>query len=249
MNMTNGGWYSSQLDEGHKPPQVHVKIEDVGGKLLFTVEVVADEPGEYTADIRGLVFQVADDSVLGSLKISPNGPERYDVTAKAFAAGGTNIFPKKDGLIDPDLNVNGPGNDITWDIAVQIGEPGNDGITRTSFVLESTAGPLSLEDIDDNLYFGVRLKSVTEVGSDQGLSDKILFTSPPYSAPPPAPLKASLGDRLWEDTNNNGKQDDGDTGLDGVTVHLLDEAGHPVLKDGVAITTVTKDGDSTSSRT
>lgn len=74
MNMTNGGWYSSQLDEGHKPPQVHVKIEDVGGKLVFTVEVVADEPGEYTADIRALYFRSPMTACWEASRSLPMGP-------------------------------------------------------------------------------------------------------------------------------------------------------------------------------
>jgi fimbrial isopeptide formation D2 family protein/uncharacterized repeat protein (TIGR01451 family) len=36
---------------------------------------------------------------------------------------------------------------------------------------------------------------------------------------------ASLGDRVWEDTNGNGIQDDGATGIAGLTVRLLDAQG------------------------
>ena len=39
---------------------------------------------------------------------------------------------------------------------------------------------------------------------------------------------AALGDYVWVDTNRNGVQDDGDTGLNGVTVNLLDGAGNAV---------------------
>ncbi len=36
---------------------------------------------------------------------------------------------------------------------------------------------------------------------------------------------ASIGDRVWSDTNDNGIQDDGATGVGGVTVHLLNSGG------------------------
>ncbi|MBX2872853.1 MAG: carboxypeptidase regulatory-like domain-containing protein, partial [Saprospiraceae bacterium] len=39
---------------------------------------------------------------------------------------------------------------------------------------------------------------------------------------------ASLGDYVWEDTNGNGIQDDGDTGVEDVTVNLKDEDGNVI---------------------
>ncbi|MTV41158.1 SdrD B-like domain-containing protein [Duganella radicis] len=40
--------------------------------------------------------------------------------------------------------------------------------------------------------------------------------------------QAHLGDTVWEDTNGNGVQDSGETGVAGVTVQLKDSAGHVV---------------------
>ena len=42
---------------------------------------------------------------------------------------------------------------------------------------------------------------------------------------------ASLGNRVWNDINNNGLQDAGEPGIQGVTVELLDAAGNPIDKD------------------
>ena len=42
-------------------------------------------------------------------------------------------------------------------------------------------------------------------------------------------LQAASGDRVWEDLNHNGHQDDGEPGLPGVTVVLLDSTGTPLL--------------------
>lgn len=42
---------------------------------------------------------------------------------------------------------------------------------------------------------------------------------------------ASLGNRVWNDLNNNGLQDAGEPGIQGVTVELLDAAGNPIDSD------------------
>ncbi|MEM9291362.1 MAG: SdrD B-like domain-containing protein [Acidobacteriota bacterium] len=48
---------------------------------------------------------------------------------------------------------------------------------------------------------------------------------------------ASIGDRVWNDDNGDGVQDAGETGIDGLTVTLLDAGGSPV-----AVTTTGPDG-------
>ena len=51
---------------------------------------------------------------------------------------------------------------------------------------------------------------------------------------------SSLGDYVWRDLNGNGIQDGGESGLNGVTVNLLDASGNPVRDaNGNPITTVT----------
>lgn len=42
------------------------------------------------------------------------------------------------------------------------------------------------------------------------------------------PTTASVGDRVWFDTNSNGVQDAGETGISGITVTLLDGSGNPL---------------------
>jgi len=42
---------------------------------------------------------------------------------------------------------------------------------------------------------------------------------------------ASIGDRVWEDSNENGLQDDGEPGVAGITVNVLDSAGAIVGSD------------------
>ncbi len=45
---------------------------------------------------------------------------------------------------------------------------------------------------------------------------------------------ASLGDRVWLDLNNNGVQDSGETGINGVAVELLDSAGNVLTSSSTA---------------
>lgn len=42
------------------------------------------------------------------------------------------------------------------------------------------------------------------------------------------PVKASLGDFVWNDTNQNGVQDPGEVGISGITVTLYDNLGNPI---------------------
>lgn len=54
------------------------------------------------------------------------------------------------------------------------------------------------------------------------------------------PNAVSIGSVIWDDNNDNGKQDDGETGIAGATVMLLDGAGVPV--PGVASVTTDASG-------
>ncbi len=54
------------------------------------------------------------------------------------------------------------------------------------------------------------------------------------------PILGTIGDTVWRDDNNDGIQDPGEPGVQGVTVNLLNAAGNPVLDDnGDPITTTT----------
>ncbi len=49
-----------------------------------------------------------------------------------------------------------------------------------------------------------------------------------FSGPCAAPPEAAIGDLVWLDANQNGIQDAGESGVAGITVHLLDNAGQSV---------------------
>ena len=59
-------------------------------------------------------------------------------------------------------------------------------------------------------------------GNDLDLTPNTITFNVPY------PATAIIGDRVWEDTNGNGVQDAGETGLAGVTVLLKDIGGNTV---------------------
>ncbi|WFB35026.1 SdrD B-like domain-containing protein [Kiritimatiellota bacterium B12222] len=44
-------------------------------------------------------------------------------------------------------------------------------------------------------------------------------------------ISGKIGDYVWFDANANGLQDSGETGINGITVRILDASGHPVLDD------------------
>ncbi|HKI01254.1 MAG TPA: SdrD B-like domain-containing protein [Thermoanaerobaculia bacterium] len=51
------------------------------------------------------------------------------------------------------------------------------------------------------------------------------------SCTPPTPVTYSVGDRVWKDTDGDGIQDSGETGISGVTVQLLNSGGTVIATD------------------
>lgn len=73
---------------------------------------------------------------------------------------------------------------------------------------------------------GTRLVRVqSSINCNNLFIDAFCVTTPP---PPPPPPLVSLGDRVWNDSNNNGIQDAGEVGIAGVTLVLLNNADVPI---------------------
>ncbi len=88
---------------------------------------------------------------------------------------------------------------------------------------------------------GMNATTPTSVGVE--LSSGQIVTSADFGlrATPPAP--GSIGDRVWSDTDADGVQDAGETGLSGVTVTLLEDTdGDGTFESTVATTTTAADG-------
>jgi uncharacterized repeat protein (TIGR01451 family) len=70
----------------------------------------------------------------------------------------------------------------------------------------------------------------SDVNRTTGISDSVTLAAGETNTTVDAGLlrRASIGDRVWNDLNNNGVQDAGEPGVAGVTVRLLDEFGSVV---------------------
>lgn len=156
--------------------QVRFTLDDAiagTGKVQFKVDYVAT--GSNTlADIRGIFFNIKDDSLLSGLTVSGT-----DITAKQFGPAG------KVGTVGSSSNnLNGGGSTKLFDAGFEIGKEGigkGDDFQSTTFTLSHTQG-LTL----DQFYsqdFGVRLMSV---GSSRNDSSKLLGIS---SVKPTLPKK------------------------------------------------------------
>ena len=145
-------------------PDVIVLVEEVeiDGKTSLQFTVSVDESGGLTADLRGLFWDVTDESVLGGLMATG-----ADVTDDLYAANAV-----KD--LGNGANLNGAitSKGMAFDAGVEIGTQGigEDDIQSTTFVL-SGDGDLTL-DMIAGMRFGVRLTSVGEIDGDRSGSTK-----------------------------------------------------------------------------
>ncbi len=119
---------------------------------------------------------------------------------------------------------NNPGSVITWSLGtLDVGESRS--LTMTVRITNSVPA-------------GTIIRNSAWVSSSEGLTDTDQVTTPIYAA---------LGDYVWEDIDADGIQDDGNTGLNGVTVRLYrdqdgDGTPEPGGDDGPPIsTTLTAD--------
>ncbi|MDF2235866.1 Ig-like domain-containing protein [Albimonas sp. CAU 1670] len=145
------------------PVDTIVLVEEVvalDGSIDLRFTVAVDESGGVEADLRGLFWDVADESKLPGLSVVAG--ESPDVTDSQFGA---------DDVTDLGNGANMKGS-ITkkgagFDAGVEFGTQGigKDDIDATSFTLSGADGvDLSLDDIG-GMRFGVRLTSVGEDGS------------------------------------------------------------------------------------
>lgn len=133
--------------------------ENVDGTLTFNVT----QEGGIVGDLRGLFFDMADESILKSLVVTAASTD--------IRIGDDSIKDLGDGS-----NMNGLlGTDKGYDIGIEIGTSGigKDDIRSYSFTLDSTARDLSLSDLG-NVDFAARLTSVGVMEGSRTDSAKIL---------------------------------------------------------------------------
>jgi len=169
--------------------------ENPDGTLTFNVS----QEGGIVGDLRGIFFDVADESILNSLVITAVSSDIRigDDSIKDLGAG---------------ANMNGLlGTDKGYDVGIEVGTSGigGDDNRSYSFKLDSTARDLSLSDFA-NVDFSARLTSVGVLGGARTDSTKILeSTSAAISLTDEAAV-------VLENSQTNGSLLDG-LGLSGTT--------------------------------
>ncbi len=151
------------------------------GKVQFKVDYLST--GSNTiADIRGIFFNIKDDSLLNGLKIE--NLAATDITAKKFGPAGS-----ISSIGSGSNNLNGGGG--SFDIGVEIGQEGigqgKGDIQSTIFTLSHASQALTLAQFSEQ-NFGVRLMSVGS-GNNRNGSSKLKGQAPYYTPPPPPPVK------------------------------------------------------------
>lgn len=143
--------------DGDPKPTILVK-EMSDGSLEFTV--VLNPESENTGDLRGLFFDLADESLVDGLSV-----DGAHVTDEAFDANGVSDLGNG-------VNMNGGGRG-GYDVGVEIGTQGmsRDDIQTTTFTLSHDSEALTL-DLIAGQTFGVRLTSVGP-GGEEGREDSL----------------------------------------------------------------------------
>lgn len=168
---------------GSDPVKVKFTLEDLGDDIKFTVDVLPEDNTGNIGDLRGIFFDILDDSLLPGLSVTG-----ADVTNQVFSAN--NVINLGQGA-----NLNGDGNK-NFDAGVRFGTPGigSDDIRSTMFILDHVSQSLDLAMFDAQT-FGARLTSVGPEGSGRGGSSKIKGvppTEPPTEKVPEPAAMAGL---------------------------------------------------------
>lgn len=139
--------------------------EQEDGTLSFTLSNEGDGD-TLIGDLRGLFFDVADDSLLGTLNVTGDDVTEVNQSGSVSNLGGgstSNGVP-----------------DSPYEVGVEIGTSGQagDDIQTTSFILSSDLRGLTLDDLALE-SFTVRQTSVGDIDGDRSASDK-LYGDAPY---------------------------------------------------------------------
>lgn len=150
-------------------PGLKVTVVEDNGSLVFDLEVL--DSSTSTADLRGLFFNLNDDSKLAGLTISAN-----DGTVTELAANAGKVLDLGNGANMNGALKKGQGFDVGLEFGTQgIGK--GDDIQDAGFTLTNAAGNLTLDDIANTL-FGARLTSVGAPDGGRDGSVKLTYTAP-----------------------------------------------------------------------
>ncbi|NNM29502.1 MAG: hypothetical protein HKO57_08270, partial [Akkermansiaceae bacterium] len=188
--------------------------EGIGGVTVEVYELFTipgtDPPYATAVTLPNGAYAVTGLPDSGSL---PNGPYTVHIPASQFQAGGPlegfRSLPLHggDNQTDDDADENGIDN----------ADPATNGITAADVSIVAGTEP--------NAAGG---ETGFDSTSDDGPRDADIDLTVDFAFYDTADV-ASVGNRVWVDTNGNGIQDGGEAGFDGLTVYLLDSTGTTVM--------------------
>lgn len=215
----------------------------------YTVQFIAPDGASFSpataGDDRAADSDPAADGITGVVALTSTAPVNSSVDAGIVEAPAPAepIITVNPGEVEPgqSTEVTGEGFAPDSEATVQlvdpegnpVGEPiivptGQDGRFTTGIAIPEDAAPGEYQLL---------------VTDPEGNRDEASITviEPGDGQQPPAPVgEAALGDLVFDDANANGIQDEGEAGLAGLAVHLLDASGNPVHDStGAPITTTT----------
>ncbi len=152
--------------------QAKVTLTQIDQSVKFEINVV---PSPTIGDLRGIFFNIADDSLLNGLSVTGNnlGNVQFDAGNVINLGGGATLSGYANGKFDAGVEIGNPG----------IGE--GDDFQSAAFTLSHTSTVLTLNQFADQ-FFGVRITSVGELGGARVGSSKLAGVVPTLSNPPDA---------------------------------------------------------------
>jgi protocatechuate 3,4-dioxygenase beta subunit len=221
-------------------PGVTVVLKDPNGNTVATT--TTDTNGNYSfPNVPAGNYTIVEQTPPGYLDVGDTDggdPNVISVTVTPGETNSGNVFVDErqpgviSGTVREDLDNNGTGDTPIAGVTVVLKDAqGNPVATTTTdangnYVFNNVpAGSYTVEETNKPGY--------TDVGDiDGGNPNQISVTLTPGQSSTGNDFvderPATLGDRVWEDTNANGVQDAGEAGIAGVTVQLKDENGAPV---------------------
>jgi hypothetical protein len=203
--------------------QVEVTLTDGGaGEVLVSLKVLSVPTGNigdlvgFFADFNG--FTVGENMTIEKVSSSPTlitGTSESSTSNFTLFLDDSTSSTDGNTDVDNNVNLNGAGDQRTYQLAVQIGEGGlgqGDDYQNVQFKLTGTG-----LDINDFSQVGVRLQSVGPAGARTG-SSKLAGTVP-TEVP-----KFSISGQKFEDLTGNGKTDDDiDWSYDPVSLYIEED--------------------------
>jgi hypothetical protein len=191
-------------------PAIWITLEEqADGTVKMSVHI----EGSVLGDLRGIFFDVADESLIGSIQATSGS------SVSSLTQGNDSVRDLGNGA-----NMNGLlGSDGGYDVGIAIGSAGigKDDIQSFSTVLSSTSRHLTLDDFA-NADFGVRTTSVGTAGHRGGSSKLLETTTPPIQANDDSA-------QVFEDQTANGQLLDND--LNGGSAFLTGWSGGDLGED------------------